>query len=128
MTALVIFAHGSPIESANEAVRAFCADVASTGEYSSVLAAFLDRGSPDLRTAVTMAVDGGADRVIIVPYFLTLGLHLTRDLPRIAEEIARIHEGVRVEVTPPLDGHPSLIRAVLDRAAETADGKTQADR
>jgi sirohydrochlorin cobaltochelatase len=127
MTALVIFAHGSPIESANEAVRAFAADVARAGEYARVTAAFLGGGSPDLESAVGGAVEAGADHVIIVPYFLTLGLHLTRDLPRIVDDIARIHPGVRVEVTPPLDGHPALIRAVLDRASQGTDGKHEAN-
>jgi sirohydrochlorin ferrochelatase len=127
MTALVVFAHGSPVESANQAVRQFCEAVAKRSRYSPVLPAFLDGGAPDLPSAVASAVQAGAGRVIIVPYFLTLGLHLTRDLPRIAADIARIHQGVRVEVTSPLDGHPALIDAVLDRASEAFDGKAKID-
>ncbi len=116
MTALVIFAHGSPVESANEAVRAFCTELARTGTYPIVAAAFLERGAPDLAGTVSSVVRQGAGRVIIVPYFLTLGLHLQRDLPRLVSEIAAAHPSVTLEVAPPLDGHPALVEIVLDRA------------
>jgi sirohydrochlorin ferrochelatase len=58
----------------------------------------------------------GVDTVVVIPYFLTLGLHLQRDLPRLIREIEKSHPGLRVGVTPPLDGHPAMIDALLDRA------------
>jgi sirohydrochlorin ferrochelatase len=116
MTALVVFAHGSPVESANEAVRTFCGQLARTGEYPLVAAAFLERGVPDLAGAVCSVIAQGARRVIVVPYFLTLGLHLERDLPRLMNEIAAAHPSVTFQVAPPLDGHPALVGIVLDRA------------
>ena len=117
MTALVIFAHGSPIESANEAVRTFCTEVARAGHFRLVAPAFLESGQPDLAGAIASLVLQGAKHVIIVPYFLTLGLHLQRDLPRIVAEIASSQRDLTLEVAPPLDGHPALVRIVLDRAA-----------
>ena len=42
---------------------------------------------------------------------------LRRDLPRIVEELTGIHAGVHIEVTEPLDGHPSLVNILLERAA-----------
>ena len=60
----------------------------------------------------------GAARVVVVPYFLTLGKHLQRDLPRIVGEIQSIHKGVEIRVTPPMDGHPSLAAILVDRAGE----------
>ena len=117
MTALVVFAHGSPIESANEAVRSFCAEVARAGNFRLIAAAFLESGRPDLAGAVSSLVLEGATRVIVVPYFLTLGLHLQRDLPRIVDEIASSRHDLTLEIAPPLDGHPALVQIVLDRAA-----------
>ena len=61
----------------------------------------------------------GVESVIVIPYFLTLGLHLQRDLPRLIREIESAHPGLSIEVTPPLDGHPAMIDALLDRALET---------
>jgi sirohydrochlorin ferrochelatase len=116
-TALVVFAHGSSIESANDAVRDVCAAMAREGGYL-VRAAFLDGGRPDLRGAVTSLAEAGVERVIVIPYFLTLGLHLQRDLPTLVAEVEAEFPSVRVQVTPPLDGHLSLTRILLDRAAE----------
>jgi sirohydrochlorin ferrochelatase len=60
----------------------------------------------------------GATRLIVVPYFLTPGAHLQRDLPRLVAEARSAHPHLRIEVTAPLDGHPLLRDIVLDRARE----------
>ena len=116
MTALVVFAHGSSVESANEAVRQVSADLARQGGYPLVKTAFLEGGKPDLADAVNTAVAAGANRVIVLPYFLTLGLHLRRDLPRLIDRLRGIHPDVAIEVTEPLDGHQALAGILLDRA------------
>jgi sirohydrochlorin ferrochelatase len=80
--------------------------------------AFLELGQPDLRRAVERLVTLGADKIVVVPYFLTLGKHLQRDLPRIVEEIGGTHPRVEITVTPPLDGHPALAAILDDRVRE----------
>lgn len=117
-TGIVIFAHGSSVESANEAVRAVAAMVARQGGFELVEAAFLEGGRPDLESAVKRLAASGASRVLVVPYFLTLGLHLQRDLPRIVADISRIQPNVELRVTAPLDGHPAMAQALIDRARD----------
>jgi sirohydrochlorin ferrochelatase len=117
-TAIVIFAHGSSVESANDSVRAVAADVARRGGFEMVETAFLELAQPDLAQAVERLAGRGASRVLVIPYFLTLGIHLKQDLPRIAAEIERIHPGMEIRIAPPLDGHPAMSEALLDRARE----------
>jgi sirohydrochlorin ferrochelatase len=117
-TGIVIFAHGSSVESANEAVRAVAATVARQGGFELVEAAFLEGGRPDLESAVKRLAASGASRVLVVPYFLTLGLHLQRDLPRIVADISSIQPNVELRVTAPLDGHPAMAQALIDRARD----------
>jgi sirohydrochlorin ferrochelatase len=117
MTGYIVFAHGSSIESANEAVRVVARDMAERGDLKHVIAAFLEGGQPDLKTAAReLASRPGIERVVVVPYFLTLGLHLQRDLPRLIDEARHAIPGLEIEVTAPLDGHPSMAEALLDRA------------
>jgi sirohydrochlorin ferrochelatase len=116
MTGYVVFAHGSSVESANEAVRAVTAQLRERGGYPAVETAFLEGGRPDLGGAVEALTSRGAQSVVIIPYFLTLGLHLQRDLPRLIKEIEGAHPGLSIAVTPPLDGHPAMVDALLDRA------------
>jgi sirohydrochlorin ferrochelatase len=117
-TAVIVFAHGSRVAAANEAVQAVTREVAATGGFPLAETAFLDCTPPDLAAAVAAVVERGAERVIVVPYFLTLGVHLQRDLPRIVRKLQRIHPGVRIDVTEPLDGHPALARIVVERAQQ----------
>jgi sirohydrochlorin ferrochelatase len=119
MTGYIVFAHGSSIESANQAVRVVAADMARRGQFEIVEAAFLEGGTPSLNGALASMADR-VSHVVIVPYFLTLGLHLQRDLPRLIDEVKRTHPGVRIDVAPPLDRHPAMVEALLDRARETA--------
>ena len=116
MTALIVFAHGSSVEPANDAVRHVSAELARQGGYGLVQAAFLGGGKPELADAIDAAIEAGAGRVIILPYFLTLGLHLQRDLPNLVAAARRRHPGRIIEVTPPLDGHAGLVGILLDRA------------
>ncbi len=117
-TGIVVFAHGSSIESANESVRRIAETVRLEGGFDFVEAAFLDQGRPDLASAVAALVQKGATRIVVLPYFLTLGVHLQRDLPKLVENLARAHQGVDIRVTPPLDGHPALPRILEERASE----------
>jgi len=114
---VIIFAHGSRIEAANNAVRAV-AEALSRSTDSLVIAAFLVLGDPDLETAASRLVAQGVARLAIVPYFLTLGMHMERDLPRLADAIQLQHQGLDVRIAPPLDGHPALLQIVQDRIRE----------
>jgi sirohydrochlorin ferrochelatase len=117
MTGFVVFAHGSRIESANQAVRDVVSKMAASGAHA-VESAFLELGEPDLAGATGLLIARGADRIVVVPYFLTLGTHMQRDLPRLAQDASRAHGDIEIEITPPLDGHPALVQALLDRATE----------
>ena len=123
MTGFIVFAHGSRIESANQAVRDVARQMALSGRHI-VEPAFLELGEPDLAGAAERLLSQGATRIIVIPYFLTLGTHLQRDLPRLVENVSRTHQNIEMQVTSPLDGHPALVEALLDRASE-AQASTQ---
>ena len=113
---IVIFAHGSSVASANDAVRNVAEAVAAAVAIAHVETAFLE-AQPNLAEAVARLVEIGVNRILVVPYFLTLGIHLQRDLPALIKQLAGAHPHLEISVTPPLDGHPALIQALLDRAA-----------
>ncbi|MCS7025219.1 MAG: CbiX/SirB N-terminal domain-containing protein [Bryobacteraceae bacterium] len=115
-TAIIVFAHGSSVESANQAVRAVTTEVARMGGFSLVETAFLELARPDLAEAVDSVARAGAKRVVVVPFFLTLGIHLQRDLPRMVLECQQKYPTLKIDVTDPLEGHPALRQIVLERA------------
>jgi sirohydrochlorin ferrochelatase len=115
-TGLIVFGHGSSVASANQAVEKVAFDMAELGGYETYETAFLEAAQPDLKEAVARLIPKGVTRIIVLPYFLTLGIHLKRDLPRIVTELSGIYPGVEIIVTEPLDGHPALKEILLDRA------------
>jgi sirohydrochlorin ferrochelatase len=118
MQGLIFFAHGSSVESANEAVRTVAAEAARQAGVGRYEVAFLELGSPTLEQAVDALVAAGIDRITVVPYFLTLGIHLQRDLPAIVGRISAARPHIQISVTLPLDGHPGLASILADRASK----------
>jgi sirohydrochlorin ferrochelatase len=117
-TGYVIFAHGSRMESANEAVRKVAADFSQREGGSPAETAFLELGTPDLAGAVAALAQRGVKDIVVLPYFLTLGTHMQRDLPKLVEGALAGHPEISIVVAPPLDGHPGLVEALVDRASE----------
>lgn len=113
-TGIVVFGHGSSVPSANEAVRVVAAEAARQGNWPLFETAFLE-AAPRLEDAVEKLVQAGAGEILVLPYFLTLGIHLQRDLPKLVDDLASRFK-IAIRVMPPLDGHPELSRILVDRA------------
>jgi sirohydrochlorin ferrochelatase len=116
---IIFFAHGSSVESANEAVRVVAAEAARQAGVDRYEVAFLELGRPTLEEAAATLITDGIDRITVVPYFLTLGIHLKRDLPAIVSRIVAACPNIQMSVTAPLDGHPGLATLLADRARST---------
>ncbi len=119
MTGIAVFAHGSSVESANEAVRIVVREMARKMDGGPLIeATFLEGGQPSLQGGVEKLLERGATRIVVVPYFLTVGLHLKRDLPALITQLREVHPQLTdVQVTDPLDGHPALAEILAARAS-----------
>jgi sirohydrochlorin ferrochelatase len=111
---IVVFGHGSSVASANDAVRKVAAQAAAEAGWSLWETAFLE-ADPSLADALARLVAAGADNILVLPYFLTLGIHLERDLPVLVRELEQRHS-IPIRVAAPLDGHASLSRILVERA------------
>jgi sirohydrochlorin ferrochelatase len=63
-------------------------------------------------------VEQGAVRVVIVPYFLSAGVHVRRDLTAHRDELARQFPQTEFRLAEPLGRDPRLLDVVLARAME----------
>lgn len=115
---LVVFAHGSSVPEANEAVRRVAGDAARRCGVELWSEAFLDPVRPDLGSAVDRLTREGAEKIVVTPYFLTMGMHLQEDLPRILDEVSQSHAGVEIVCSSPLDGDPSLVDILARRVRQ----------
>lgn len=115
---LIVFAHGSRIPEANDAVRQAAEATAARCGFSLWEAAFLELAPPNLESAVHSLLQKGVNRIVVAPYFLTMGVHLQQDLPRLLQAISLSRPEVELVCAPPLDGHPGLIDILTDRAQQ----------
>ena len=115
---LIVFAHGSRVAEANEAVRRVAELAAGESGFPLWQEAFLELAQPTLAEAVSALAARGARRIVVTPYFLVMGIHLQRDLPLLLDEARAAASDVELIATPPLDGHPGLARILSERARE----------
>jgi len=119
-TAIIVFAHGSAVPEANGEVARLAEEVSRRARCPA-RSAFLELAQPDLAAAVAESVEAGARRVVVVPYFLTMGVHVRRDLPRlIAEQQARF-PGLDIRAGQSLEGYPGMADALLDRVRQALE-------
>jgi precorrin-8X/cobalt-precorrin-8 methylmutase len=88
-----------------------------------VKVAYLQFAAPDIMGAITECVEGGADRIILHPYFLSSGMHVTEDIPAIIKEAQGIYPGIEFLYTDPLGMHEGLVQVVMERI-KTSIGRT----
>ncbi len=118
-TGLLILGHGSKLAEANDTLRRVAGSVKErASRYSSVVPAFLQMERPDFASAVDSLASDGVEDIVVMPYFLYPGAHVTKDLPQeIAAARAR-HPRLRFAVTRNIGYHEKLIEIVLERLGE----------
>jgi sirohydrochlorin ferrochelatase len=127
LTAVLLIAHGSRHEPANADLRNMAADLSAYGEYPIVEPAFLELAEPDIPAGGSACVARGAKRVLMVPYFLSAGVHLIRDLTAARDALIGRHPGVEFVLGPPLGPHPLLQTLVMERVRELETNGPPAD-
>ncbi len=122
-TALLLIAHGSRNKEANDDLHHLATALRQRGTYSLVEASFLEISEPDILTGGRACVARGAARVVLLPYFLSPGVHVRRDLEDYRARLAQEFPQVKFVLAEPLGRHESLIELVALRAQE-AQGRT----
>jgi precorrin-8X/cobalt-precorrin-8 methylmutase len=113
--AVLLLGHGSKAPEANETLRKVARTVKERGGYGAVVPAFLQMERPDFQEAVeTMVADGYTD-LTVMPYFLYMGLHVTKDLPAEIAAAKEKHPGLNITLTANLGYHDKLIDITVER-------------
>jgi sirohydrochlorin ferrochelatase len=126
-TAILVIAHGSRQEAANQDLAELVKRLSAKGDYPIVEGCFLELAEPDLPAGGDRCVARGARRVLLIPYFLSAGVHLERDLTAARDELIRSHPHVEFHLGPPLGPHPLLDQLVATRIREIDDRVSRGD-
>ncbi len=120
--ALVIVDHGSRRREAHEHLERVAAEVQRLAPKLRVYVAHMDLADPSLGQALEACVRDGATDVVVHPFFLVPGRHLTDDVPALVDQAVRAHSGLRVQVSEPLGDAPGIAELVLQASIGSVEG------
>ena len=116
--ALLLIAHGSRRPEANADLEFVAAALRERGRYPVVRVSYLELAEPNIETGGANCVEAGATDVILLPYFLSPGIHVVEDLTAARDALAARFPQVRFRLAEPLGRHPLLVDVVEQRADE----------
>ncbi len=115
MLGLLLIDHGSRRAESNRQLDDMAERVRRLRPDAAVFAAHMEIAPPDLATGFAALVAQGATRIIILPYFLSDGRHLSQDIPTLAAAAAVSHPGVSYTIGAALGPHDALAALLLER-------------
>ena len=124
-TGVIILCHGSRGQrgtvAVSEALRRVTEGVKPLlPQGVEVIGAALQFNHPTLEEAVESLVVRGVERIVIMPYFLFPGRHITEDIPQLVEELKGSYRDKEFIVTKPLGLGEHFIVSVAERIEEAA--------
>lgn len=124
-TALLLIAHGSRRAEANADLEYAAEQLRRRGPYTLIETCYLDVAEPNIETGAARCVQQGAKRILMLPYFLSPGMHVAEDLESMRQRLLAKHPGVDFRLCDPIGRHPLLVEILTDRARQTDQSLNQ---
>ncbi|UCH82145.1 MAG: CbiX/SirB N-terminal domain-containing protein [Nitrospiraceae bacterium] len=121
---IIIIGHGNPEKEADS--TGYVADelhkiIHPSCSHECVRTAYLQFMKPELPEAINDAVKDGAHKIIVHPYLLSSGYHVSKNIPDMIDKAKKDHPDVIFIYTEPLGAHKKIVEVVLERIRETTD-------
>lgn len=114
---VVIVDHGSRRREANEMLERVAGLYRELTGNALVEAAHMELAEPTIAQAFEKCIARGARQIVVHPYFLSPGRHVTQDIPELAAAAAEQFPGVHYTVTAPLGLDTRMAAIMHDRIA-----------
>jgi sirohydrochlorin ferrochelatase len=115
MQAILLVDHGSRRAEANAALDDVVKLVEALVPGMRVMAAHMELCAPSIDEATSALVQEGVTQLVVHPYFLGEGRHVTEDIPALVHAAASRFPQLSVAISKPLGVHPLLAELVLVR-------------
>ncbi|MBI4335435.1 MAG: sirohydrochlorin cobaltochelatase [Candidatus Omnitrophica bacterium] len=118
---VIILGHGSNLAKANDSLRKLAGEIKAQSGLGLVEPAFLQLCEPDLPMVIKKVVRRGCKKVVIVPFFLFMGNHVKRDIPKLIEQEAKRYKEVELVYARNLGQDPRINNIVMDCIKEASE-------
>jgi sirohydrochlorin ferrochelatase len=121
MNALLIIAHGSRRQDANDEVRRLSDRIRENSgpAFDFVTPSFLEISSPQVDSAIADLAEEGVTNIKIFPYFLSAGVHVTTDIPKLIQEENENFPAINFEILPHLGALQGISTLILNQIYNT---------
>jgi sirohydrochlorin ferrochelatase len=121
MKILMLVAHGSRNQNANDEVSRLATRVEGLGQgsFDAVMPAFLEFANPDIHQGIERCAEMGASEIIVVPYFLAAGKHVSRDIPLELECARARYPQISIETTQYLGENKAMAELIIQCSENT---------
>lgn len=126
MKSLLLVAHGSRRPESNAEVVALADGLRNRAgaHFGWVGHAFLELAAPSIPEAMDQAAAAGAEELLVLPYFLSAGRHVVKDIPHEVELGLQQQPQLRVSVAPYLGAMQGVSDLLLDNALSELGDET----
>ncbi len=119
--AIILMGHGSRVPGSGGDMEKVARRLGETRGYGLVEICYMSRVAPYFSETLEKCVKHGAEKVVVIPYFLHSGLHLVLDIPQMIQEKAKIYPNVEIIYGKHLGFDDSMVALVEKRIEESVN-------
>ncbi|WP_299461798.1 sirohydrochlorin chelatase, partial [uncultured Gimesia sp.] len=119
--AVLLIAHGSRRDAANQDLVKLAEMLRERRQFPIIEIAYLELAEPTIPAAAARCVAAGADEVLMLPYFLSAGVHVQNDLEQYRGDFTTAYPETKFRLCSHLGLHPLMLEIVLDRLNESEE-------
>jgi sirohydrochlorin ferrochelatase len=117
VSALLLIAHGSRLASSNDEIRTLTGNLRQiSSPFQLVECAFLEIAQPSICEGLRNLIANGAPTILVLPYFLSAGRHVTNDIPAEIAKIQLESPGVEIKIAPYFGATPLIEQILMQQA------------
>lgn len=117
MRAIILLGHGSRVPDAGKDMEQAVNLLKEKYKLKMVTGCHMSRIGPHFPETLKQCVSQGAKEIIVIPYFLNMGLHIRLDIPEMMQEEAKKYPGIRLVYGKQL-GFDDVFADILNKRIE----------
>ncbi|MDP7350679.1 MAG: precorrin-8X methylmutase [Nitrospinota bacterium] len=111
----LIVAHGSRKDGANQQVKNLVNELNNYFQSVMFEPAFMELASPTIEDGIKALAKKNMDQLIAYPYFLFKGMHFTKDIPNLIQNIInKLEKKIDFKMLDPIGQHPKITDLVQE--------------
>ncbi len=117
MAHLLLVAHGSRREASNDEIKMMAKKAGEVSQqFKKVSHAFLELSTPSIPDGIRNCISDGAEKVVVLPCFLSEGRHVATDIPEEVKIVQNEYPNIDIVIAPYIGASDELISLILNLA------------